>query len=223
MELKVPTALVASPDRSFCDKVGAATERAGVQLVAQVVSCLQLPALFDALQVDILVFDADSSGAEPIGVLASLHRSSPKTAILMAATALTDKCVEDALLHGVSGFISKCCDSREYADAIRAIQRGEIWLGREKLAHALTSLIDTINLPPQSRETSGAAEKLSPREEEIVLLIARGCTNKEIAKTLGLSDKTVKAHLSHVFAKLGVTRRAQLTQPRNFPGAPAPH
>lgn len=220
MERKAPTALVVSPDRSFCDKVGAAAEQAGVKLIAQVVSHLQLPALLDALQADILVLDVDSPGSALGGELASLHRAHPGTAILVAASALTDKCVEDGLLQGVSGFVAKSCESREYADAIHAIGRGEIWLGREKLAHALTNLIGSIGLQLQSREAAGATEKLSPREEEIVQLISRGSTNKEIARALGMSDKTVKAHLSHIFAKLGVTRRAQLTQPRNPSGTP---
>ncbi|MCC4118010.1 response regulator transcription factor [Aromatoleum toluclasticum] len=220
MEYMAPSVLVVSPDSGFCDKVGAAAELAGVQLAARVVGCSQLPALLDALQPDILVFDADPPGAEPGRVLASLRRSHPGTAILMVASALTDKRVEDALLQGVSGFVAKSCDSREYADAMRAIRRGEIWLGREKLAHALTSLIDAINLPGHAREPIAIVEKLSPREEEIVQLISRGCTNKEIARALGMSDKTVKAHLSHIFAKLGVTRRAQLTQPRIPSGAP---
>lgn len=223
MERKAPTTLVVSPDRTFRDKVGAAAEQAGVQLIAQVVSYLQLPTLLDALQADILVLDVDSPGAESGEGLAALHRAHPSMAILMAVSVLTDKRVEDGLLHGVSGFVAKSGDSREYAQAIHAIGRGEIWLGREKLAHALTHLIGTIGLPTLSHETAGATEKLSPREEEIVQLISRGCTNKEIARALGLSDKTVKAHLSHIFAKLGVTRRAQLTLPRNVSGAPAPN
>ncbi|NMG46350.1 DNA-binding response regulator [Aromatoleum toluvorans] len=219
METNAPTALVASPDVRFCEAVGAAADQAGVQPVAQVASYLKLTTLLDAVKPDILVFDADPLGTGAGRVLASLHQHSG-TAILMATSALSDKRVSDGLLQGVCGFITKSCDSCEYANAMRAIRRGEIWLGRERLALALASLIDTINLPAQSREITTVAEKLSPREEEIVRLISRGCTNKEVAKALGMSDKTVKAHLSHIFAKLGVNRRAQLTQPRNPAGAP---
>lgn len=222
MEKKTATALVASPDESFCANVGVAAELADVRVVARVSRYVQLPVLLDALQADILVFDADPPEAEQDGQLASFHRSAPGTAILLATSTLTDERVSNALLQGVSGFVPKHCDRREYAEAMRAVQRGEIWLGREKLAHALTSLIDAVNLSARPRAPTGANEKLSPREEEIVRLISRGCTNKEIAKALGLSDKTVKAHLSHVFAKLGVTRRAQLALSRNpFGASPA--
>lgn len=214
METNAPTALIASPDVRFCEAVGAAADQAGVQPVAQVASYLKLTTLLDALKPDILVFDADPLGTGAGRVLASLHHQHSGTAILMATCALSDKRVSDGLLQGVCGFISKSCDGGEYANAMRAILRGEIWLGREKLALALASLIGTINLPPHSREIPVVAEKLSPREEEIVRLISRGCTNKEVAKALGMSDKTVKAHLSHIFAKLGVNRRTQLSQPR---------
>lgn len=216
METKAPTALVASPDVSFREKAGKALERAGIQLVAHVQSYLHLPSLLGALQMDFLVLDADPPGSEAIAQLSRIHRSSPKTAILMAADVLTDKRVELALLQGASGFVSKSGDGEEYVRAIHAIRGGEIWLGREKLAHALVSLIDRMNSPGHSNETPGSSENLSPRESEIVPLIARGWTNKEIARALGMSDKTVKAHLSHIFAKLGVTRRRQLApQPRH--------
>ncbi len=222
MEKKTSTALVASPDESFCANIGVAAELADIRLVAQVAGYVQLPALLDVLQADILVLDADPPEVERNGQLASFHRSAPGTAILLATSTLTDERVSNALLQGVSGFVPKHCDRREYAEAMRAVQRGEIWLGREKLAHALTSLIDAVNLSARPRAPAGASEKLSPREEEIVGLISRGCTNKEIAKALGLSDKTVKAHLSHVFAKLGVTRRAQLALSRHpFGASPA--
>lgn len=221
MEKKTPTALVASPDERFCAKISVAAELAHLRLVAQVTSYFQLPALLDTLQPTILVFDADPPATEQDGQLASFHRSAPQTAILVATSTLTDEDVSNALLQGVSGFISKCCDSREYAYAMNALQRGEIWLGREKLAHALKSLVCAANLSVLSRAPLGASEQLSPREEEIVSLTLRGCTNKEIARTLGVSDKTVKAHLSHIFAKLGITRRAQLALSRNSSAAPA--
>ena len=219
MERTAPTALVASPDNSFREKIVAAAELAGVEVVAHVFSHEQLVALLGALHPDLLVFDADPNGPGERARLSSLRHSNSGTAILMAASDLADKRVSDGLLQGVCGFVAKSSGSREYANAMLAIRRGEIWLGREKLAQALTSLIDAINLQAQPRGSAGAAERLSPREEQIVRLITRGCTNKEIARALGMSDKTVKAHLSHIFAKLGVTRRAQLALQRNASGS----
>lgn len=219
MGTKAPTALVASPDASFREKAGEAVERAGIQLVAHVVNYLQLPSVVGAHQTDLLVLDADPFGSEAIAQLSRIHQSSPKTAILMAAGVLSDKCVETALLQGASGFVSKSSDGEEYVCAIHAIRRGEIWLGREKLAHALVSLIHRMKLPGHPHESAGSSEKLSPRESEIVQLIAQGWTNKEIARALGMSDKTVKAHLSHIFAKLGVTRRRQLALHPHHPNA----
>lgn len=221
MERSAPSALVASPDSGFRETIAAAAELAGVRLVAQVLSHGQVAALLDALHPDLLVLDADSPGPDERERLWSFRHCNSGTAILMAASEMTDRRVSDGLLQGVCGFMTKNCGSREYANAMLAILRGEIWLGREKLAHAFTTLIDAINLPAQSRENGSTTERLSPREEEIVALITRGCTNKEIARALGLSDKTVKAHLSHIFAKLGVTRRAQLALQRNAPDASA--
>jgi DNA-binding NarL/FixJ family response regulator len=187
--------------------VGEAIERAGMQLLAHVVSPRQLSSLVATFQTEFLVLDVDPPGSEALSQLCGIHRASPKTEILLAVGTLTDRTVDCALFKGARGFVSRDSPRDEYVRALRAVQRGEIWLGRERLARAMTSLIDRLDV---ASHAAGSPDALSPRESEIVRLIARGWTNKEIARQLGTSDKTVKAHLSHIFAKLGIRRRMQL-------------
>jgi DNA-binding NarL/FixJ family response regulator len=208
---KAASALVASSDPVFREKAVKAMEHAGIPLVAQAANDPHLPALIGAFPTDLLLLDAEPFGAEAADRLSGIHLASPGTAIVLALGVLSDEYLESALLHGVRGFVSKAGDGRELASAIEAVLGGEIWLSRGKLSHALLTCIEHKPIRASAGPATRAGERLSRREREIVRLIALGRTNKEIAKVLGTSDKTVKAHVSHVLARLGLSRRTQIT------------
>jgi len=219
---KAASALIASTDPAFREKAVKALERAGIPLVAQAANDAHLAALIGAFPTDLLLLDADPFGAEATERLSGIHLASPGTAIVVAFGVLSDEYVEAALLQGVRGFVSKAGNGREMAGAIEAVLGGEIWLSRGKLSRALLSLIEhsPVRASGDSADSAArAADRLSRRESEIVRLIARGRTNKEIAKVLGTSDKTVKAHVSHILARLGLTRRTQIAGHPKFSAA----
>lgn len=92
------------------------------------------------------------------------------------------------------------------------VQKGEVWVGRKVISHLLDTLValteqERNRLLPRSEP---ALDVLTPREREIVGQIGNGASNKEIAHTLKVSEKTVKAHLTSVFRKLGVSDRLHL-------------
>jgi LuxR family transcriptional regulator, positive regulator of biofilm formation len=105
--------------------------------------------------------------------------------------------------HRLDGVISIGTDSELFRKALKTIRSGQIWIDNSKLRGMLRN--------PPSLENIPAQESYSRREREIVLLIVKGQTNREIVSQLNLSENTVKSHLSRIFSKTGVTSRVQLT------------
>jgi len=104
--------------------------------------------------------------------------------------------------HKLNGVISTDTDRQLFQKALEVIANGQIWIDNSKLK----ALIHAQNTPL----TSSARETLSKKEREIVLLIAEGRKNKEIAGQLSISEQTVKAHISRIFRKVNATSRSQL-------------
>ena len=133
------------------------------------------------------------SVAPPIVVLADL----PDDDLAMACFGL-----------GVRGF----CNSHAQPDLLRTIAdvvgRGGIWLGESLLSRLLRT---TASALPEPREAPAWAMPLTEREREVALAIADGATNKEVARRLGITERTVKAHSGAIFQKLGVRDRLQLS------------
>jgi DNA-binding NarL/FixJ family response regulator len=115
--------------------------------------------------------------------------------------------VLEALQLGARGVVLKDAAVEHLTECIRAVMKGQYWLeGRpvQNLVQVLRDLTAQTAAPP--RRTFG----LTSREMEVVTLITEGCTNKDIAKTFGISEETVKRHLTNIFNKLGVGNRLEL-------------
>jgi DNA-binding NarL/FixJ family response regulator len=127
--------------------------------------------------------------------LRAMRADFERTRVLLLWDQLCNSVVIDVLRHRFHGFLPTTCLPEVCLKAIHVVNRGELWLPRAAMAKALADL-----LPPAG---TGAG---SP--QQIVDLLRRGCTNKEIANELGVMEDTVKKHLQSVFGKLGVHRRA---------------
>ena len=108
--------------------------------------------------------------------------------------------VHDALQAGASGYLLKDAEADEVAAAIRAARRGEVHLDAVVAKHLTRSLVSA---------TAEADAGLSRREQEIVALVAQGLSNRTIADTLFISERTARSHVSSILAKLGVASRTQ--------------
>ncbi len=123
---------------------------------------------------------------------------------VVAVTSLIDQSrVEAALQAGAAGYLVKDAAPEELAVAIRAARRGEIHIDGALARRMMASL------RPAPAPAAGPFDELSERELEILQLIADGHANKEIARRLVLSERTVRTHVSHILAKLGLTSRTQ--------------
>src|SRR3954453_14035093 len=106
-----------------------------------------------------------------------------------------------AIQAGAAGYLLKTAQPSEVARAVRAAHAGEAVLDPGVAARLVEAIANPAGAP--------APERLTPREREVLVLIGRGYANKRIALELGLSEKTIKTHVSHLLSKLGVADRTQ--------------
>ena len=163
---------------------------------------------------DVVVMDLNMpvmSGAEATEVLT---REMPDVRVLVLTTYADDQWVFAALKAGARGFLTKDADAEEIRQALVSVAAGEAQLDPTVQRRLLEALRrgDHTALAPETRET-GPAEgttALTPRETDVLVLVAQGLSNGEIADRLFVSDSTVKTHINHLLSKTGMRDRAQL-------------
>lgn len=151
---------------------------------------------FDRLSPDVVIMDLQLPGLSGIEATRSLLAQHAQARVLIFSTFARDDEVAAALRAGASGYLQKSASREELLNAIRTVARGERSLPPE--------------LDQRLRVVLSEAE-VTPREREILHLITQGKANKEIAADLGISEDTVKQHVSRILQKLRVNDRAQAT------------
>jgi DNA-binding NarL/FixJ family response regulator len=145
-------------------------------------------------------------GVEATRRIAELH---PHTKVVVLTTYADDHTVIQALRAGASGFLTKDATGQQIRDALGAAARGEAAIDPAVQHHLVNSIARTAPLqwtpPDQSRLPDG----LTPREGEVLALIAEGLSNADIAERLVVTETTVKSHINHLYAKTGARDRAQ--------------
>ena len=157
---------------------------------------------------DVLILE-HAAGETALAALAQMRLRRPGLHALLYAPAGGQQSVVQALGCGASGYLLAPMDRALWVKAVQRVHAGEAWFGRAALLDALQSRL----APPPMPDVSEA--KLTPREHEILGLIGSGLSNKEIARQLEISDKTVKTHLHRTYVKLHQSGRykAFLAQP----------
>lgn len=160
-------------------------------------------ALVDELEaVDVVLMDLHMDGIGGIAATSMLRESHPECAVLVLTMSSADESVDAALRAGARGYLVKGSNQDRILSAIRSVAAGELVVGADVARRVSTTL---ASLPPRTV----AFPELTGREREVLDLIARGYDNARIARTLFLSEKTVRNHASGVFAKLNVGSRAE--------------
>ena len=134
-------------------------------------------------------------------------RAAPDARVLVLTTFDADENVVEALRAGASGFLLKDVTPSDFVAAIRTVAAGDALLAPTVTRRLLDRFAD--RLPPVNEERNAALRELTEREIEVLTLIARGLSNREIAERLVLAEPIVKTHVSHVLDKLGLRDRAQ--------------
>jgi DNA-binding NarL/FixJ family response regulator len=161
------------------------------------------------LRPDIVVMDIRMPSVDGIAATRELMADpEPRVRVLMLTTFDADEHVVEALRAGASGFLLKDVTPEDFAAAIRTIAAGDALLAPSVTRRVLDKFRD--RLPAPSDDRGGLLRDLTERELEVLKLVARGLSNREIADRLTLAEPTVKTHVSHLLMKLESRDRAQL-------------
>jgi DNA-binding NarL/FixJ family response regulator len=154
---------------------------------------------------DVVILDIVMPKMSGIEATREIVRECPETSVLILTAYDDDRYVIGLLEAGAAGYLLKTARGHAIVDAVRTVHQGESVMHPMIIAKMLKYSVQTQVDGGEKR----AGERLSDRELEILKLAARGMSNKEIARELFLSTRTVKAHLSSVFSKMNVTSRTE--------------
>jgi DNA-binding NarL/FixJ family response regulator len=157
--------------------------------------------------VDLAVIDITMPRMTGLHAARELHRRRPELRILMLSMHENERYLHEALQAGASGYVLKSVADRDLVEAVRAAMRGEKFV----YPGARTPLIEDF-LHRARKDLPVREDPLTPREQEVVKLVAEGYTNKQIAETLVISEKTVERHRANILDKLGMRDRVDLTR-----------
>jgi NarL family two-component system response regulator LiaR len=155
----------------------------------------------EGLRPDVVLMDLKMPRLGGAAAMRELRRRLPSARVIVLTSYADDDELIPAIQAGAAGYLMKHVEPAELARAVRAANAGEALLDPGVAARLVAAIAD----PPGG----AAAPDLTPREREVLERLGRGLPNKLIARELGIAEKTVKTHVGHVLAKLGVTDRTQ--------------
>lgn len=179
--------------------------------VRQAASLAEVEGLLAGRHPDVLVLDLRLPELRRVAGIADLLRYSPGTRVLAMAEVPEDDEALSALRAGARGYANLYMDPRLLARAVEALRQGEVWVARRLVQRLIEAAAGVgPGIAAAGNASNAALDGLSARERQIALLIGDGASNRDIAGALDITERTVKAHLSTVFDKLGVRDRLQL-------------
>jgi DNA-binding NarL/FixJ family response regulator len=158
-------------------------------------------------EVDLAILDITMPRMTGLHAARELHRLRPKLRILMLSMHENERYLYEALKAGASGYVVKAAADRDLVEACRAAMRGETFLD----PGAATPLIDGV-LRRDASEPACRHDPLTPREQQVVKLVAEGNSSREIAEALVISEKTVERHRANILEKLNIPGCVELTR-----------
>ena len=181
-----------------------------LELVGEAADGDQVQQLCQTQSPDVLLLDLHMPGPSALQTVAFLRERLPAIRVIMLTAYDDDAYVRSLVAAGAVGYILKDEAPEVVVRAIRTVMHGDTWFSR--------AIIEKLNQPSAQILQVGDAE-LTEREREILAMIGQGCDNAQIAETLSLAEQTVRNSISRLYAKLGLTSRAQAiiwTRERGF-------
>jgi DNA-binding NarL/FixJ family response regulator len=183
---------------------GILRRRFGFEVVGELDSGEGILATAASLRPDVVVMDVRMPRVDGVTATRLLAGEPAAPPVLVLTTFEDDEVLAGALRAGAAGFLLKGVPAEDLQRAVRAVAAGDSWLDP-----AITGRVLTTYRTGSSPQLSGAAlETLTPREREVLALVGAGLNNTEIATELTLGQGTIKTHVGHIFAKLGLRDRA---------------
>jgi DNA-binding NarL/FixJ family response regulator len=176
----------------------------GFQVVGEAGSASEAVRLVANLAPDVILLDLAMPDASGLDVLRALHASGATVRPVVLTATVDRPQILEALRLGARGIVLKESATALLYKCIHSVMAGEYWVGHDRMS-LLVDALRQAGTPPVA-----PADTLTRRELHIIAAIVEGATNKEISAKLGLSEQTVKNHMSHIFDKLGVSNRLEL-------------
>jgi NarL family two-component system response regulator LiaR len=175
-----------------------------IQIVGEATSGPETLDVIGDLKPDVLLIDYFMPGVDGVEAIPPIIEKSPNTKILMLTLRMDEAVIFEALKAGAKGYISKNASISDLVKAIQTVHEGELWVERKMIS-------TFFEQGGAGRKDQGDTPKdgLTEREQEVLMCLTSGTTNKEIAAALSISEKTVKSHLNSIFRKLHVSRRLE--------------
>ena len=183
----------------------------GIELLATASDGEEALALTAEHRPDVVLMDLRMPRMDGIEATSRLRERHPDVHVIALTTYADDESVLGALRAGARGYLTKDASSQDIRSAILTVAAGDAALDPAVQAHVVAALAsDGAHVAgPSPSTTPQLPDELTPREAEVLALIAEGLTNAEIAERLVVSPTTVKSHINHLFAKAGLRDRAQ--------------
>jgi DNA-binding NarL/FixJ family response regulator len=172
----------------------------GIEVVGEAADGDEALEAAERLRPDVVLMDLVMPRVDGVTAMRALRQRLPRTRVIVLTSFLDDDKLLPALRAGAAGYLLKNAVPQEIARAVRAAHAGEALLDTVVGARVVEALASGDEEP---------LDRLTPREREVLQLIGRGYPNKQIARELDVSERTVKTHVGHVLAKLGVDDRTQ--------------
>lgn len=187
------------------------SQDSGLRVVGGAADAGEALRLVPDLRPEVILLDNHLPGVLGVDAIAGLREASPGSRVIMLTVSEDGQDLAAALRNGAQGYLLKTIDGDLLAEAIRRAARGEPVVSPEMMGK-LVAAFQTQGAPEQPLAEvpdAAPASPLSPREEDVLREIARGASNKEIARALDIAETTVKIHVQHILRKLGLSSRVQ--------------
>jgi two-component system, NarL family, nitrate/nitrite response regulator NarL len=185
---------------------------ASLQVVGDAADAGQAQRRAAELQPDLILLDNHLPGVNGVDALPALRQAAPAARIIMLTVSEDEADLAAALRAGACGYLLKTIEGDALVTAIQRAMRGASVVAEEMTGKLVAAYRGATAAPAESEAAApppSPIEQLSPRERDILRGIARGASNKEIARELGIAETTVKIHVQHVLRKLGFSSRVQ--------------
>jgi two-component system, NarL family, response regulator DegU len=176
----------------------------GFSVVGEAADGAQAVELAHRLQPDVVLMDVTMPELDGVGATREIRASLPNVRVVMLTMHADEDVLASAIRAGASGYLVKDCSTREIAEAVRMAASGETIIS-PNLAASMLDEVRKLDAPAETEDQ----RVVTRREEEVLQLIANGCSTPEVAEQLYISHKTVKNHLASIYQKLDARDRTQ--------------
>ncbi|MFL5714794.1 MAG: response regulator [Chloroflexota bacterium] len=179
-----------------------------IEVVAEAPSAEEALRIAPELRPDVLLIDIDLPGMTGLRLLRELRPRLPESKFVMLTASTSQSDVLEAVRLGAVGYLTKDLGSDALLRSIRGVRDGDLAMPRKLAARTIRDLVEASGARTMERG-SASLDSLSPREEEILRLLAGGMTDREIGEALTISTRTVETHVSNILRKLDARNRAE--------------